>query len=50
MHANALEQAENLKDAILLQAPNLELTIGEISTSLAVHAGEETLAVLWYVP
>lgn len=50
MHANALEQAKSLRDAILLQAPNLELAIGEISTALAVHAGEETLAVLWYVP
>ncbi|WP_186321450.1 DegV family protein [Bacillus sp. FJAT-22090] len=50
MHANALEQAESLRNAILLQAPNLELTIGEISTALAVHAGEDTLAVLWYIP
>ncbi|WP_342600051.1 DegV family protein [Psychrobacillus sp. FSL H8-0483] len=50
MHANALEQAESLKEAILLQAPNVELVIGEISTSLAVHAGEETIAVLWYLP
>lgn len=50
MHANAQKQAEDLRDAILLQAPNLELTIGEISTALAVHAGEDTLAVLWYVP
>ena len=50
MHANALEQAEALKTAILAEAPNLEVVIGEISTSLAVHAGEETLAVLWYIP
>lgn len=50
VHANAQKQAEDLRDAILLQAPNLELTIGEISTALAVHAGEDTLAVLWYVP
>lgn len=48
MHANALDQAESLKDAIQMQVPNLQITIGEISTSLAVHAGEETLAVLWY--
>ncbi|WP_205961824.1 DegV family protein [Psychrobacillus vulpis] len=50
MHANALEQAESLKEAIQLQAPNVELSIGEISTSLAVHAGEDTIAVLWYLP
>lgn len=50
MHANALEQAEDLKTAILAEAPSLQVLIGEISTSLAVHAGEKTLAVLWYVP
>lgn len=50
MHANAIGQAENLKEAILLSCPNLEITIGEISTSLAVHAGEDTIAVLWYLP
>lgn len=50
MHANALNKAENLRDAILLQTPQVEIEIGEISTVLAVHAGEDTLAVLWYVP
>lgn len=49
MHANAIEQAKNLKDAIQLELPSLQVSIGEISSSLAVHAGEETLAVLWYV-
>ncbi|SES01765.1 EDD domain protein, DegV family [Psychrobacillus sp. OK032] len=50
MHANALDKAESLRDAILLQSPNIKIEIGEISTVLAVHAGEDTLAVLWYVP
>ncbi|MFJ8065953.1 DegV family protein [Psychrobacillus sp. NPDC096426] len=50
MHANALNKAESLRDAILLQAPHIEIEIGEISTALAVHAGEDTLAVLWYIP
>ena len=50
MHANALEQATHLKESIQLQKPAMEIVIGEISTSLAVHAGEETLAVLWYLP
>lgn len=50
MHANALGQAESLKETILLSCPNLDVTIGEISTSLAVHAGEDTIAVLWYLP
>lgn len=49
MHANAEQQANELKEAILLQAPHLQFTIGEISTSLAVHAGEDTIALLWYL-
>ena len=49
MHANAIEQANALKNASYSKLPILELSIGEISTALAVHAGEETLAVLWYV-
>lgn len=49
MHANAEQQANDLKEAILQQAPHLQFTIGEISTSLAVHAGEDTVALLWYL-
>ena len=49
MHANAEHQAVDLKEAILQQAPHLQFTIGEISTSLAVHAGEDTIALLWYL-
>jgi len=49
MHANAEHQAIDLKEAILQQAPHLQFTIGEISTSLAVHAGEDTIALLWYL-
>jgi len=50
MHANAIEQAEELKSTISKETPHIQITIGEISTSLAVHAGEETLAVMWYLP
>lgn len=50
MHANALQQANDLKEALLLHCPQLDIVIGEISTSLAVHAGEDTIAVLWYAP
>ena len=49
MHANAIDQAIALKNDLQHQSPNLQVSIGEISTALAVHAGEETLAVLWYV-
>lgn len=49
MHANAEQQAVDLQQAILQQAPHLQFTVGEISTSLAVHAGEDTIALLWYL-
>ncbi|MRG86089.1 DegV family protein [Salinibacillus xinjiangensis] len=48
MHANVLEKAEKLKQRIQAVIPNVEIVIGEISSSLAVHAGEESLAVFWH--
>lgn len=47
MHGNILEQAEKFSLAITEQMPDAEVEIGEISSVLAVHAGEGTLAVLW---
>ena len=48
MHGNVLDQAIHLKNLITEQVPGLEVRIGDISTVLAVHAGEGTLAVLWF--
>ncbi|WP_318614921.1 DegV family protein [Sporosarcina sp. YIM B06819] len=48
MHGNVLDQAIHLKNLITEQVPNLEVKIGDISSVLAVHAGEGTLAVLWF--
>ena len=48
MHGNVLDQAIHLKNLITEQVPGLEVKVGDISTVLAVHAGEGTLAVLWY--
>lgn len=48
MQGNVLEQAEHLKTLIMEQIPDLEVKIGDISSVLAVHAGEGTLAVLWF--
>ncbi|WP_432363529.1 DegV family protein [Sporosarcina sp. UB5] len=48
MQGNVPEQAEELKSMILAQVPGLTVAIGDISSTLAVHAGEGTLAVLWY--
>ena len=48
MHGNVLDQAVHLKNLITEQVPGLEVKIGDISSVLAVHAGEGTLAVLWF--
>ena len=48
MQGNALETAEQLKALITSQVPDLSVEIGDISSTLAVHAGEGTIAMLWY--
>lgn len=47
LHGNVLDQANHLKGLIIEKIPNIEIEIGEISSVLAVHAGEGTIAVLW---
>lgn len=47
MHGNVMEKAESLKDELLENFPSLKIVIGEISSTIAVHAGEGTLAVIW---
>jgi fatty acid-binding protein DegV len=48
MQGNVPEQAEHLKKIIIEQVPEVEVEVGDISSVLAVHAGEGTLAILWY--
>lgn len=48
MHGNVMNQAIHLKNLLTEQVPGLEVKIGDISSVLAVHAGEGTLAVLWF--
>lgn len=50
MHGNVPDQAEEIKNLIQAKTPDLEVRIGEISSVLAVHAGEGTIAALWHVP
>ena len=50
MHGNVPELAEEIKNLIQSKTPDLEVRIGEISSVLAVHAGEGTIAALWHVP
>lgn len=47
MHANVRAQAEQFTKSIKKNMPDAAVEIGEISSVLAVHAGEGTLAVLW---
>lgn len=47
MHGNTHEEAENLKREVLKAIPEAQIIIGDLSSSLAVHAGEGTLALMW---
>lgn len=47
MHGNAIGKAKELKQIIGEEIPGLEIIIGDISSSLAVHAGEGTVAIFW---
>lgn len=47
MHGHTMKEAESLKQEVLKIIPDADILIGDLSSSLAVHAGEETLALLW---
>ncbi|MFC4022453.1 DegV family protein [Oceanobacillus longus] len=47
MQGNTIERAKELKQMIEQEIPGMEIIVGDISSSLAVHAGEGTLAVFW---
>ncbi len=48
MHGNIYNKALELKEEILKVVPNINIFIGEISSTIAVHAGEGTLAMIWH--
>ncbi|MGZ9585612.1 DegV family protein [Paenibacillus marinisediminis] len=48
MHGNVKEKAEAFKQEMKSRFPSLDIVIGEISSTIAVHAGEGTLAVIWH--
>lgn len=48
IHGNIPQDATLLQKLIKEKVPQIEVEIGEISSVLAVHAGEGTLAVLWH--
>ncbi|PRO66293.1 DegV family protein [Alkalicoccus urumqiensis] len=47
LHGNIPQKAAEVKQMIHERYPDLHVTMGEISSTIAVHAGEGTLAFLW---
>lgn len=47
MHGHDLTEAEKLKEEVLKIIPEAQILIGDLSSSLAVHAGAGTLALMW---
>lgn len=48
MHGNVPERAGELQKALKGAFPGLKTSVGEISSTIAVHAGEGTLAIIWH--
>lgn len=48
MHGNVLDKALSLQKKIEEQFPQLKIVVGEISSTIAVHAGEGTVALIWH--
>ncbi len=48
MHGNIHAKALEFKEEILKRIPNLNIFVGEISSTIGVHAGEGTLAIIWH--
>ncbi len=48
MHGNIYSKAVDLKQEVLSKFPSLDVFIGEISSTIGVHAGEGTLALIWH--
>jgi DegV family protein with EDD domain len=47
MHGNVLSKAEELANDVRTAFPQIDIVIGEISSAIAVHAGEGTVSILW---
>ncbi|MCT8139444.1 DegV family protein [Anaerobacillus sp. CMMVII] len=48
MHGNVLDKALEVQKKIEAQFPTIRVVIGEISSTIAVHAGEGTVALIWH--
>lgn len=47
MHGNVIGKANELGSLILEKYPKTDIIYGEISSTIAAHAGEGTIAILW---
>lgn len=47
MHGNVLAKALELKKKVEQEFPDIDIVIGEISSTIAAHAGEGTLVLIW---
>jgi DegV family protein with EDD domain len=48
MHGNVLDKANEISALVKEKFPDLDIFIDEISSSIAVHAGEGTIAIIWH--
>ncbi|KUP09259.1 fatty acid-binding protein DegV [Bacillus coahuilensis p1.1.43] len=48
MHGNVEDKAQDFKKRMEDLLPGIEVVVGEINTSLAVHGGEGTIAIFWH--
>lgn len=48
MHGNVEHRAEEVKALVHEQFPEMKVIIGEISSTIAAHAGEGTVAMIWH--
>ncbi|SFA88638.1 MULTISPECIES: DegV family protein [unclassified Bacillus (in: firmicutes)] len=48
MHGNVIDKAKEMEALFKTAYPEIKVVIGEISSTIAVHAGEGTLAIIWH--
>ncbi|OCA90656.1 fatty acid-binding protein DegV [Bacillus sp. FJAT-27225] len=48
MHGNVIDKAKEMEAALKAAFPGLKTFIGEISSTIAAHAGEGTVAIIWH--
>ncbi|MDQ0254864.1 DegV family protein with EDD domain [Evansella vedderi] len=48
MHGNVITKANGLKQKIQQELPDINIVVGEISSTIAAHAGEGTVALIWH--